>query len=55
MNIVLVATDSGGRNLVFATDTLRAFGLTDAIELAEKGLQIKSEFYPLAKKILKSP
>lgn len=36
MHVVLVITDSGGKNLVFVTDTLKAYGLDDAVMRAEK-------------------
>jgi hypothetical protein len=36
MKIVLTATDSRGKNLAFATDSLAAYSLKDAVRLAEK-------------------
>ncbi|OHA04207.1 MAG: hypothetical protein A3J10_01245 [Candidatus Sungbacteria bacterium RIFCSPLOWO2_02_FULL_54_10] len=37
MKIILVATDSRGKNLVFVTDTLRAYSLPEAVDLAKQG------------------
>ena len=45
MKIILVATDARGKNLVFVSDTLRAYSLQDAVALA-------NEFYQFAKEWL---
>ncbi len=37
MKIILVATNSQGKNLVFVTDTLQAYSLQGAIKLAKEG------------------
>ena len=37
MKIILVATDSRGKNLVFVSDTLGAYSLQDAVQLAKEG------------------
>ena len=37
MKIILVATDARGKNLVFVTDTLRAYSLQEALQLAKEG------------------
>lgn len=37
MKIILVVTDSKGKNLVFATDTLKAYSLNESIEFSEQG------------------
>lgn len=37
MKIILVATNADGKNLVFVSDTLRAYSLPEAIDLAKQG------------------
>lgn len=37
MNIIFVITNSRGKNLVFVTDTLKIYSLSEAIGLAQKG------------------
>ena len=37
MKIILVATDARGKNLVFVSDTLRAYSLEDTVELTKEG------------------
>ena len=37
MKIILVATNAQGKNLVFVTDTLRAYSLREAVQLAQEG------------------
>ena len=37
MKIILVAADSRGKNLVFVSDTLRAYSLKEAVRLAQEG------------------
>lgn len=37
MNIIFVITNSGGKNLVFVTDTLKIYSLKEAIGLAQNG------------------
>ncbi|MBI3442953.1 MAG: DUF3892 domain-containing protein [Candidatus Sungbacteria bacterium] len=37
MKIILVATNAGGKNLVFVTDTLQAYSLQEAVQLAKDG------------------
>lgn len=37
MKIILVATDNRGKNLVFVSDALRAYSLSEAIRLAQEG------------------
>lgn len=48
MKIILVATDSKGKNLVFISDALRAYSLPEAVRLAREG-KIES-VYPVSKK-----
>lgn len=37
MKIILVITDSGGKNLVFSTDSLRTYSIDESIKLIKKG------------------
>ena len=48
MKIILVATDNRGKNLVFVSDTLRAYSLSEAVNLAREG-KIEN-VYPVKKK-----
>jgi len=37
MKIILVVTDSKGKNLIFAADTLKAYSLDESVRLVKEG------------------
>ena len=49
MKIILVATDNRGKNLVFVSDALRAYSLSEAVRLAREGAL--DNVYPVQRSI----